>query len=186
MDQLVSLCDLQSGRGGWLAEVFPTRPTWAEEAVYAVTHGYAEYDYCDMASLQAHSPATNELLRVVQTLVERHADEMDVDHADIVHYDFSPANLLLNEQQRVVGVVDWEGVRVGDRLFDLATQLFMPPARARFARGYRRPPWSAAGQVSLESTCVTRSCARWISRFGTIGLTSSLSGPLGGGGRPPQ
>jgi hypothetical protein len=124
VDQLVSLCDLQSGRGAWLAEAFPTRPTWREEVVHAVTHGYAEHDYCDIATLRTYSPATAELLRVVQTFVEQHADEIDTDHADIVHYDFSPANLMLDEHQRVLGVVDWEGVRVGDRLFDLATQLF--------------------------------------------------------------
>ncbi|MBV9601202.1 MAG: aminoglycoside phosphotransferase family protein [Chloroflexi bacterium] len=138
VDQIVSLCDLQSGRGGWLCEAFPTRPSWAEEAVYAVTRGYAERDYCDIASLRLHSPATNELLCVVQTFVERHADELDVDHADIVHYDFSPANLLLNEQQRVVGVVDWEGVRAGDRLFDLATQLFYAPSEGEVHHRLRR------------------------------------------------
>jgi thiamine kinase-like enzyme len=70
--------------------------------------------------------------------VERHADEIDTDHTDIVHYDFSPANLLLNEQQRVVGVVDWEGVRVGDRLFDLATQLFYAPSDGAVLRRLRR------------------------------------------------
>src|SRR5207253_896853 len=42
---------------------------------------------------------------------------------DIVHYDFTPANVLLSGD-RVTGVVDWEGTRRGDRAFDLATFLF--------------------------------------------------------------
>jgi hypothetical protein len=94
VDQLVALCDLQAGRGGWLAEAFPARPPWAEEVVHAVTRGFAEHDYCVIGSLRAHSPATAELLRVVQAFVKRHADEIGDDHVDIVHFDFSPANLL--------------------------------------------------------------------------------------------
>jgi hypothetical protein len=137
VDQLVSLCDQQSGRGGWRAEAFQTRPTWAEEAVSAVMRGYAEHNYCDIASLLGHSPATNELLHVVQTFVERHADEFDADHADIVHYDFSPANLLLNEQQRVVGVVDWDWARLS----------------ASHAARSAEPVRSADIQVRTDGTC---------------------------------
>jgi Phosphotransferase enzyme family len=139
VDQLVALCDLHAGRGGWLAEVFPARPPWAEEAVHAVMHGYAEHDYCILGSLRAYSPAAAELLRVVQAFVEQHADEMGVaDHTDIVHFDFSPANLLLDERQRVLGVVDWEGVRAGDRLFDLATLLFYLPVDGEAHQRLRR------------------------------------------------
>ena len=122
--QLVALSDLQLRRGRWLVEASPARQSWAEEVVKAVTHGYAEQDYCVISSMRGHSPATSELLDVVQGFVEQHADEIGDNYVDVVHYDFSPANLLLDEQQRVVGVVDWEGVRAGDRLFDLATQMF--------------------------------------------------------------
>ncbi len=124
VDQLVALSDLQLGRGGWLIEAFSARPRWADEIIEAVTDGFAEQDYCVISSMRSHSPATSELLDVVQGFVEQHADDISDDYVDVVHYDFSPANLLLDEQQRVVGVVDWEGVRAGDRVFDLATQMF--------------------------------------------------------------
>jgi aminoglycoside phosphotransferase (APT) family kinase protein len=89
-----------------------------------VTDGYAQHGYCVLESLTTHSAVTAELLEVLQTFVKRRADEVAVATAeDIVHFDFSPANVL-SARGRVVGVVDWEGVRAGDRLFDLATLLF--------------------------------------------------------------
>jgi aminoglycoside phosphotransferase (APT) family kinase protein len=122
--QLVALNDLQVDCGGWLTDAFPARPTWAEDVVRAVTDGYAQHDYCVLESLTTHSAVTADLLEVLQTFVKRHADEVGVaDAEDIVHFDFSPANVL-SARGRVVRVVDWEGVRAGDRLFDLATPLF--------------------------------------------------------------
>jgi aminoglycoside phosphotransferase (APT) family kinase protein len=90
-----------------------------------VTVGYAQHDYCVLESLTTYSATTAELLTVLQTFVRRHANEIGAGTTteDIVHFDFSPANVL-SVRGRVVGVVDWEGVRAGDRLFDLATLLF--------------------------------------------------------------
>lgn len=45
-----------------------------------------------------------------------------------MHWDFAPANILVDGAE-VVGVIDWEDTRSGDRLFDLATLLFHPPAK---------------------------------------------------------
>lgn len=42
---------------------------------------------------------------------------------DIVHLDFTPANVLLDEG-RISGVIDWYGECAGDRAFDLVTLLF--------------------------------------------------------------
>lgn len=42
---------------------------------------------------------------------------------DIVHFDFHHRNLL-RQADRITGVVDWEGVRLGDCLFDLVTFCF--------------------------------------------------------------
>jgi Phosphotransferase enzyme family len=124
VNQLVAFNDLHVDRGGWLADAFPARPTWAEEVVRAVTDGYAEHDYCVLESLTTYSVTTAELLEVLQTFVTHCADLVAASKAqDIVHFDFSTANVLL-AGGRVVGVVDWEGVRAGDRLFDLATLLF--------------------------------------------------------------
>jgi aminoglycoside phosphotransferase (APT) family kinase protein len=124
VNQLVALNDLHVDRGGWLAGAFPARPAWAEEVVRAVTDGYAEHNYCVLESLATYSTATAHLLDVLQTFVKLHADEVGArDQNDIVHFDYSPANILF-AGGRLVGVVDWEGVRAGDRLFDLATLLF--------------------------------------------------------------
>jgi len=120
--QLVILNDLQAGRGAWLAAAFPQRPDWDEEAIRAVTDGYATHNCCDVELLHAYSRSTSDLLRVLREFVES-ADPARTMRDDIVHFDFSPANVLVDGEQ-VAGVVDWEGVRAGDRVFDLATLLF--------------------------------------------------------------
>jgi len=81
--------------------------------------------------MRNHSSETEALLRRLQALVS--AGEASLPSpADIVHYDFNPANILV-VGPTVSGVVDWEGVRAGDRAFDLATLLFYvweaPPTR---------------------------------------------------------
>jgi hypothetical protein len=124
LDQLVALNDLHRGRGAWLREVFPDRPRWANEMVHAVLVGYPEHDYCWLEPVRSFSPASAELLERTQTFVAAHAEDIAyVTEDDIVHYDFSPANTLQDEQ-RVTGIVDWQGVRAGDRVFDLVTLLY--------------------------------------------------------------
>ena len=44
----------------------------------------------------------------------------DVASHDVVHYDFSPYNVLA-EGDRITGVVDWQGATSGDAAFDLVT-----------------------------------------------------------------
>jgi aminoglycoside phosphotransferase (APT) family kinase protein len=39
----------------------------------------------------------------------------------VIHADFSPGNTLVSADGSIVGVVDWEGVTVGDSAFDLVT-----------------------------------------------------------------
>jgi len=56
----------------------------------------------------------------------------------VVHFDFSPLNLLA-ERDRLVGVVDWEGVRRRDATFALAALLFYSWAQ----RPVRDQLWSA-------------------------------------------
>jgi SAM-dependent methyltransferase len=144
IDRLVELNALQAGRGAWLREAFPRRPAWPEEAAEAVLHGYAEQEYCVLESMRTYSPVTRQVLETLQAFVAAHRAELaTVSTGDIVHYDFSPANILL-AGGRVTGVVDWDGVRAGDRAFDLATLLYYvyPSAAARTRL------WNAAVRIS--------------------------------------
>ena len=48
------------------------------------------------------------------------ARSVDVARTDVVHYDFSPYNILASGD-RITGVVDWDGATSGDAAFDLVT-----------------------------------------------------------------
>lgn len=49
---------------------------------------------------------------------------------DLVHMDFHPGNVLVDDGGRLTGVVDWDGATRGDRHFDLVTLQFMLGATA--------------------------------------------------------
>lgn len=72
--------------------------------------------------MRAHSSQAARLLARCQEIVGRHANQLPPP-VDIVHFDFSPDNILV-EGGKVSGVIDWDGVQAGDRLFDLASFLF--------------------------------------------------------------
>jgi len=78
--------------------------------------------YCLLDSLRTYSPTTAELLTVLQAVVLAHRDE-HFETNDVVHFDFNPSNILL-ENGQVSGVIDWEGACAGDCTFNLATLLF--------------------------------------------------------------
>lgn len=94
--------------------------SWPEFICATILHG--EEGYCVIDSLRSYSAATAELLERSQNLVRARRDA-NYRINDIVHYDFSPANLLAFHN-RISGVIDWDGVRAGDASFDLATLLF--------------------------------------------------------------
>jgi aminoglycoside phosphotransferase (APT) family kinase protein len=48
------------------------------------------------------------------------AQRIDVSDRDVVHYDFSTHNVLV-DGDHVTGVVDWDGATNGDAAFDLVT-----------------------------------------------------------------
>jgi hypothetical protein len=112
--QLVALNELQRGPAPLPACSWP-QPIL--DSVFVGCDGY-----CVLESLDGYSRVTRALLTQMQALVTDHPVATCRDD-DIVHFDFNPANILIHEGQ-ISGVVDWDGVMAGDRIFDLVTLLF--------------------------------------------------------------
>jgi phosphotransferase family enzyme len=93
---------------------------WVGHMVTSVTDGCV--GYCEHAAMRAHSERTRALLDQLRRVAdERRGIEVPTD--DAVHYDFSPYNIVVRED-RITGVVDWDGARLGDAAFDLVTLAF--------------------------------------------------------------
>lgn len=92
---------------------------WPELLFETVLYGGDEY--CVLDSLRTYSSATAALLEKLQAQVVAHLDD-DYITGDIVHFDFHALNILVADGQ-VSGVIDWDGVRMGDATFDLVTLL---------------------------------------------------------------
>jgi hypothetical protein len=103
VDQLVAFCDLQAGRGGWLAEALPVRPPSAEEVVHAVTWSATTASSGDCAFVGG------------------------ADQVDIVHFD-SRRRTCSSTSMSGFSALSTERRPRRDRLFDLATQLFYAPS----------------------------------------------------------
>jgi aminoglycoside phosphotransferase (APT) family kinase protein len=73
-------------------------------------------------SLAAYSPRTVRLLAWVREVGKSSQAAMDGD--DLVHLDFHPENVLVDEDGTITGIVDWDGVARGDRRFMLVTLRF--------------------------------------------------------------
>lgn len=95
-------------------------PSLAEEVVKTLLEG--GQGYCLHESLLQSGEKTRWLLRTAERLARRYSASIPR-RQDIVHFDFQPFNLLVDQGQ-VSGVVDWEGARLGDGAFDWATLLF--------------------------------------------------------------
>ena len=125
--RLIALVQLQAGGA---AEAGLAGGDWPGSVVGPVLQGGD--GYCLLQTMRERSDETRRLLERVQALVEAGRAALP-GAGDILHYDFNPANILVDGAE-VSGVVDWEGVRAGDRAFDLATLLFYAyeaePARA--------------------------------------------------------
>ncbi len=114
LPHLYELNRLQVGRA------IAGRNDWHQEVVKTVLVGGD--GYCLHASLEHHSQDSADLLRALQRLVMRYQDEPHRTN-DIVHGDFQHSNILIQDE-RVSGVVDWDGWYAGDCSFDIATLLF--------------------------------------------------------------
>jgi aminoglycoside phosphotransferase (APT) family kinase protein len=74
---------------------------------------------CEHASLRSHSPATRDLLARAPAAGTALVHRELVEH-DAVHLDFHHRNVL-SANGRLTAVIDCEGYRTGDRIFDLVT-----------------------------------------------------------------
>jgi len=113
VEQLVELNRLQQEQrgdgGGWGSFLCRTLVTGAD-------------GYCLHAPLRQHSPAGAALLDRVIAIGEA-TDPAALPVAGIAHFDFHHLNVLA-EGDRITGIVDCEGARVGDPCFDLVTLLY--------------------------------------------------------------
>jgi aminoglycoside phosphotransferase (APT) family kinase protein len=117
--QLLALHELHS-------ESFPPDSgpaTWRRVVLSSVLSGARSY--LRLATLRDHSDRSRALLARCQEAVRRFGERVP-DAAAIVHWDFTPDNVLVRGG-RVSGVIDWEGVRAGDPRFDLVTLAFYAP-----------------------------------------------------------
>lgn len=128
VERLLSLVELHTDAAR-LLEIPPD--DWPGSIVDPVLVGGP--GFCLLETMREHSEESAQLLTVLQSLVVANRLSLQVAN-DIIHYDYNPANILVDAGE-VTGVVDWEGVRAGDRAFDLVTLLFYtydaPQARER-------------------------------------------------------
>jgi hypothetical protein len=93
---------------------------WPREIVETVLVG--GQGYCQHESLLNHSLESKNLLFEIQRLVSQNKHAIKPAN-DIVHFDFQPYNILVQEQE-VTGIIDWDGCCSGDCMFDLVTLFF--------------------------------------------------------------
>jgi hypothetical protein len=113
--RLLELNELQAGRA------VDDDASWPQAVIESVEAGFSEY--CVVGTLERHSDESRELLRRCREVVQRHAGGLGPARRDVVHWDYTLDNVLVDDG-RVTGVVDWGGTRSGDRLFDLATLVY--------------------------------------------------------------
>lgn len=90
--------------------------------------------FCLHESLQRYNDRTRALLERIREIGDRGPSEMT--GRDLVHLDFHPGNVLVGQQGRITGVVDWDGIGRGDRAFCLVTLRFDVSWGARFSKRY--------------------------------------------------
>jgi hypothetical protein len=78
--------------------------------------------YCVHESLAAYSARTRRLLAWVREVGT--TEQATMRGGDLVHLDFHPGNVLVDDAGAITGVIDWDGVARGDRRFMVVTLRF--------------------------------------------------------------
>jgi aminoglycoside phosphotransferase (APT) family kinase protein len=154
VDRLVELNELQAGLGDEGGE------PWGADLRRTLTEGAD--GYCLHAPLRDHSPRAATLLERIEDIGERLAPDA-VPDGDAVHTDFHHRNVLRRDGE-VRAIIDWEGSRGGDRLFDLVTLAFTLPA-ARSPAGAAARVWrrvEAAGARPVIEAYVAHMALRQV------------------------
>jgi hypothetical protein len=102
------------------AGAVPDGRGWKAYMAESLSHGLS--GYCEHQSLQDYGRTTRALLDQIRSAGDALID-VAVEEHDAVHLDFHHLNVL-SEDGRLTGVVDCEGYRSGDRMFDLVTLAF--------------------------------------------------------------
>jgi len=131
VDDVLALRPLQAGLAGEASG-----ESWGSFVLRATRHGLRpEEGYCLHAPLQEHSARAADLLQRVRRCVDGMAPD-DFVARDVTHGDLHHGNILV-ERGRVSAVVDWDGARAGDAVYDLVTLAFC-------GAGARRAPGAVA------------------------------------------
>ncbi|SEH02382.1 Phosphotransferase enzyme family protein [Nonomuraea solani] len=78
--------------------------------------------FCLHGSLRSYDSRTRYLLDQIEEIGHAFPDTLEGD--DLVHTDFHPENVLVDENGIVTGVIDWDGAVRGNADFDLFTLRF--------------------------------------------------------------
>ncbi|TKK75639.1 aminoglycoside phosphotransferase family protein [Kribbella jiaozuonensis] len=105
--------------------------------------------FCLHESLLRYDGRTRRLLDWVREVGRDEPSGMTGD--DLVHLDFHTGNVLVDEAGELTGIVDWDGIGRGDRLFGLVTLRFDAESRLRFDADTRPPLDPTAPQLDAET-----------------------------------
>lgn len=123
LDELVRFNRLQR-------DAVPDGSGWGDYVRRSLVHGLE--GYCEHASLAERDAATQDLLDQVRAAGAA-LESVVLEERDAVHLDFHHRNALV-EHGRFRAVIDCEGYRSGDRIFDLVTLAFCLHVARRPAR----------------------------------------------------
>lgn len=115
IDDLVDIVERERG----LADDSATQ--WPELIQKSLTTGIDGRN--EHASLESFSADSRELLQRVRR-VGRDPSVRRLTASDLVHCDLHTVNILSVDGRRVSGIIDWDGIRAGDRAIDLAKLAF--------------------------------------------------------------
>jgi aminoglycoside phosphotransferase (APT) family kinase protein len=116
-----------------------------------VEHGWADWIMGWIQNGNAGARLGADLTRRVVCFVADHADEMRQPHQPkpvLVHADYKPWNLLVDDFSRISGVLDWEFAHAGSKLLDVGIFLRQRDSLSHdYARAFADGYQSAGGTL---------------------------------------